>query len=141
MTHDASAAQAAAWIGALCALIEARRLAPFAWGSNDCCMFAADAAQAQTGTDPAAAERGTYNDARGAAQVLARLGGIEAIGARAGDPIPPLCAVMGDVGLIRQDKRQLLAVCAGDAWIAPGALGLASSPLDAASLAWRVRRA
>lgn len=33
---------------------DARRSVPFAWGSNDCRLFAADAVQAMTGVDHAA---------------------------------------------------------------------------------------
>lgn len=42
--------------------IEARSDAPFAWGVNDCCTFAADAVLAMTGADLAAEYRGQYSD-------------------------------------------------------------------------------
>ena len=51
------------------ALIAERRLMPFARGTNDCCMFAADAVLAMTGRDLAADWRGTYSDDRGALHV------------------------------------------------------------------------
>jgi hypothetical protein len=38
------------------------RHTPFAWGLNDCCLFAANAIQAFTGTDIAADFRGKYTD-------------------------------------------------------------------------------
>ena len=40
--------------------LEARRDAPFAWGTNDCCLFPADAILSFTGTDIAADFRGKY---------------------------------------------------------------------------------
>lgn len=40
----------------------ARATAPFAWGTNDCCLFPADAIQAFTGVDIAADFRGKYTD-------------------------------------------------------------------------------
>lgn len=43
---------------------------PFAWGSHDCALFAADCVRVQTGIDPAADFRGRYDDARGAALAL-----------------------------------------------------------------------
>lgn len=42
------------WPEDLHAFFEARRGEPFAWGKNDCCLFAADAIQAMTGADVAA---------------------------------------------------------------------------------------
>ena len=122
------------------ALIGDRMAAPFAWGANDCCMFAADCVQALTGHDPAAAFRGTYSDARGAVKVLEAVGGLEHAAVMAGDPIPPLMAGIGDVGLVQLEDRELLAVCVGAVWLAPAAGGLAARPLDAASKAWRVNR-
>src|SRR5579875_1052465 len=35
---------------------------PFAWGSNDCCLFAANAIEAMTGVDIADDFRGKYTD-------------------------------------------------------------------------------
>jgi len=59
---------------------------PFAWGALDCALWGADCVHAVTGTDPAADLRGTYSDAAGAARVVARLGGLRAIGdARLGE--------------------------------------------------------
>lgn len=122
------------------ALLRERKAAPFEWGRNDCCMFAADCVQAITGADLAADLRGEYSTAQQAARVLAQLGGIEAAAARAGDEIPPLCAAWGDIGLVTLEDRQLLAVCTGMNWVAPAAAGLAVRSLPEAAKAWRVRR-
>lgn len=46
-------------------LIE-RAKTPFAWGKNDCALFAADGIQAITGVDIAADFRGKYSDEAGA---------------------------------------------------------------------------
>ncbi|WP_244480645.1 DUF6950 family protein [Methylobacterium sp. Leaf399] len=43
----------------------------------DCAMWVADWVKAETGTDPAAALRGTYASAFGAARQIARFGGYE----------------------------------------------------------------
>jgi hypothetical protein len=43
-----------------------RSMMPFAWGSNDCAMFAADAVHTITGVDIAAEFRGKYTDEDGA---------------------------------------------------------------------------
>jgi hypothetical protein len=93
---------------------------------------------ATTGRDPAAPWRGTYSDALGAARLVQQLGGLPALGDLAGLRIAPLTAGVGDVGLVRADGRELLAVCIGPNWLCPTAQGLGVMPLDAAQLAWRV---
>src|SRR6478735_12505712 len=70
------------WQSKLGALITERMHAPFAWGSQDCVLLGADVKLAVTGEDPAAAWRGTYKDALGAARVLAALGGMEGLAAK-----------------------------------------------------------
>lgn len=137
--HDAVIdTQACAWRQRLDALIAARMATPFAWGTHDCCLFAADAVLAQTGEDPAAEFRGTYSDAASALGLLQDLGGLPAVAARAGDPIPPLCARVGDIGLVEYEGRASLAVCAGPVWLVPAEQGLAALPIDCAIAAWRV---
>jgi hypothetical protein len=48
------------WQTLLHVFLEARCRQPFAWGSNDCALFAADAVNAITGTDLGADFRGKY---------------------------------------------------------------------------------
>ena len=116
---------------------EARRLMPFAWGPNDCCTFAGDCVLALTGIDPGAGHR-DYSDAIGAARSLAEFGGVCGVGdALFGAVVPPLMARVGDVGMVRNDERDCLAVCNGETWLAPGLAGLVALPLEAASHAWR----
>lgn len=50
------------WPERLAAFIEQRRKMPFAWGSNDCALFAADAVCAITGVDLGEPFRGRYDD-------------------------------------------------------------------------------
>lgn len=138
--HDPTAAAVAPWRAAFEALVRARMATPFAWGSHDCCLWAADAVRAQTGVDPAKPWRGTYSTARGARDLVQQLGGLPAIGALAGPAVPPLTAQAGDIGLVQHEGRDLLAVCAGPLWLAPAAAGLAALPLSEAVAAWRVRR-
>ena len=54
------------WQTRLDRFIRERRSLPFAWGVNDCCLFAADAAKAICGVDFMADFRGRYSDAEGA---------------------------------------------------------------------------
>lgn len=136
--HDPTQLLPCTWRRKLDALIDERLHAPFDWGGNDCCMWAADCVRAMTGHDPAADLRGTYATAAGALRALDGAGGIEAMGARAGAAIAPLMAALGDIGLIEQAGRDALAVCCGPLWLAPASDGLAAMPLSAARLAWRV---
>lgn len=62
------------WEDRLGRLVEARRDMPFAWGKNDCALFAAAAVKAMTGVDFAKAFRGRYRTQRGAAAALRRYG-------------------------------------------------------------------
>lgn len=140
MSFDPAKTEAAAWQIALQGLITERMQMPFAWGSHDCCLWAADAVLAQTGIDPAANERGTYFDVDGAARLLRELGGLSEVGRRAGPEIPPLMAQFGDIGLMQIDGRQMLGVCAGQVWLAPGIERMSAAPLESAVQAWRVNR-
>jgi hypothetical protein len=119
-------------------LIAERLRAPFAWGLHDCCLWAADAVLVQTGVDHAAPWRGTYRNARGAARVVRELGGMETIGAMAGELIRPLQAALGDVGLLHRGDRDMLGVCAGQEWLVPSDHGLVPLRLEEAAMAWRV---
>ena len=138
--HDASAATVPPWRTRLDRLVAARRATPFAWGVHDCCLWAADAVLMQTLRDPADDVRGRYSSAAEALRMLAQLGGLRALGARAGEPIEPLQACEGDVGLIELEDRSLLAVLVGGVWTMPSQHGLAARPMNQACAAWRVAR-
>src|SRR5258708_4686376 len=58
------------WVVRLEAFIKERTAQPFKWGSQDCCLFAADAIEAITGVDLAADFRGKYSGAETAKAVL-----------------------------------------------------------------------
>jgi len=62
------------WELRLAAYLEPLRARPFAWGSHDCCTFAAGAIAAMTGVDPMPEFRGRYHTAIGSARALRRLG-------------------------------------------------------------------
>ena len=63
------------WEMLLHTFLEQRKAVPFAWGQNDCALFASDALHAMTGEDLGAAFRGKYCDEAGArAQMKATCG-------------------------------------------------------------------
>jgi hypothetical protein len=129
------------WPSRFAALVAAARARPFAWGSHDCCLWAADAVQAVTGRDPAAQWRGTYSSEIGAFRVVLALGGLPAIAALGGVEIPPGLAIQGDVGLVRwPDGIHSLGVCAGAGrWLVVGDEGLVTLQ-DCETQAWGVGR-
>lgn len=128
------------WARRLAQLIEERRDTPFAWGAHDCCTWAADAVQALTGEDPAAAWRGTYHTAWGALRVLRREGGIPGLAQRAGMlPCAAALARRGDLGeFTGRWGLPGVAVFCGLAWAAPGKHGLVFHGPERITQAWRV---
>jgi hypothetical protein len=94
--------------------------APFQWGVNDCCVFAADAVLAQTGRDLAIAWRGLYDDELSAEVVLLAFGGVAKIATEALGVALPLVttAQRGDVVLFVSGSGPALGVCVGDKFAA-----------------------
>lgn len=128
------------WQSRLQACLAERWARPFAWGSQDCVLFAADCVDACTGVDPAKGMRGTYSDASGAARLVRELGGLAAIAAsHCGPEIAPALAQPGDVGLVMNDGRECLAVCGGQHWLAPGESGVCVLPSGQGLRAWRLK--
>lgn len=112
---------------------------PFAWGQNDCCLFAADCVLAMTGADFAGEARGSYDDPRGAARLIAARGGLAQVATDAlGDPVSPVMASVGDVVLLMHDGHEGLAICNGTSAIGPGPNGFVVLGMDTALAAWKV---
>lgn len=119
--------------------ISAKKQEKFSWGTNDCCLFAADSVLCLTGTDFAESFRGKYDSAAGAARLLNENGGVEAIASKyLGTPVLPAFAAVGDVVSISNGGRAALAVCAGQFVLAVSERGLESLALSEAVLAWKV---
>jgi hypothetical protein len=129
------------WPSRFAALVDEVRARPFAWGSHDCCLWAASAVLALTGNDPGADLRHTYFTGRAAARILVHIGGLEGAGSRTGPSIELGMATVGDVGLVTwPDGTRSLAVRSMTTWMVAGEHGLAHLPLEAASQAWGVGR-
>ncbi len=127
------------WMHRLAALIAERLDRPFAWGPNDCASFAADSVFACTGFDALAELRGHRRNARQARTREAAIGGIPAALERAGfAPVLPCLAQRGDIVMLEQGRRPVLAVCNGEDAVAPGKKGLMHAPMSRALKAWRV---
>lgn len=126
------------WQLRLEAFARERRTMPFAWGRNDCAIFAADAVEALTGARLLPELRG-HLDARGAMRAMQRLGGLRCIAAQAlGGEILRKFARVGDVVLVQAGRREALSICNGNSVIGPGAAGMVSVSIRQAIAVWRV---
>ncbi|HXM32290.1 MAG TPA: hypothetical protein VN921_01460 [Chthoniobacterales bacterium] len=135
------------WPALLDAFVASRREMPFAWGVNDCCLFACDAVLAMTGEDLAETFRGRYSSAREAKRMLQEAGA-ETVGELADmiaadfglHCIPPLFAQRGDVVLLDREHGESLGIVSlhgVDIW-APAEERLAEVPLREGERAWRI---
>lgn len=92
------------WEKRLADTVEQYRRTPFAWGTSDCVIFAADCAKALTLADPAADYRGKYSDAAGATAIITSLGGSNVGDAAAhffeAHPTPHAHARRGDIAVV-----------------------------------------
>jgi len=131
------------WQTKLREFIESRTFAPFAFGVNDCCLFACDAIAAITGVDMAAEIRGYTTEAEADA-VLAQWGGVEGVAAamceKHGAPeIPASFAQRGDVVLCHLATGDTLTIVdTGGRLVGPGRDGLVSVPRKTMRRAWRI---
>lgn len=130
------------WPDRLSALVARAHTQPFAWGLHDCCLWAADAVLALTGHDPADGLRGRYADATGAMRALQAVGGLLGAGRLTGVRLAgPGYARDGDVALVSDGRRPMLAVRAGAVWLVAATGGLHALPADSARMAWGVGHA
>jgi len=111
----------------------------FAWGTCDCCTFAADWLVLLGKPDPMADVRGTYQSAKTAMR-LYREGLLPRVVDALGEPMPnPLFAQRGDVVVVEMHNgREAAGVVVGEVIAVPGYDGLQYCPLGAAVAAWRV---
>lgn len=125
------------WPERLAAFIDSRRHAPFAWGANDCALFAADGVLAMTGTDLAKTLRG-YKTERGALSRMRKAGGIRGF-ARDLPQRAPGFASRGDIVLAIVEARETFGLVSGNGhWCAPGATQLLFRPLSEVVLVVKV---
>ena len=112
---------------------------PLVYGENDCCLFVADAVLAMTGIDPAKAIRGTYNSEQGAAKIIARHGGLKGLIDSLGFESKTIAfATVGDIGLAKQEREELLVLCMAGYAIAQGKRNIEFVPFDRLIHVWGV---
>lgn len=127
----------------------ARASKPFAWGENDCCLFAADAVLSFTGVDLAADFRGRYNDEASALALVKQITGGSTIADAAAycaakhglEELPqPLFAQRGDLVLVEDSGRLISGVVhlSGRHVAAVGKDGLKRLPVRSIRRAWKI---
>jgi hypothetical protein len=126
------------WRKALGQYVFERMHTPFTWGHQDCCLFAAGAVEAITGTNPGKHLIGTYKTALGATRKLNKLGGLEGVLSACFQPVPRLHADSGDIVLLTHNGQKLLGVMFATCPLAPGESGLVRLPFDCVESVWRV---
>jgi hypothetical protein len=113
------------WHNRLIAVIRAAEKRPFLWGEHDCCLFAADCAEAMTGDNFADGWRGTYDSETGAKKALLRGGGsLEKVLAKYLDEVPVKMAQRGDIAVVENAGTRCAGVIYGGAVWVPGETGL-----------------
>jgi hypothetical protein len=126
------------WPERLAEFIASRRQEPFAYGTHDCCQFAAAAVEAMTGENPAAAWQ--YSNELGAARLIIETGGIDKLVSEAmGGPVHPSQAGRGDVVLAELDRGPTIGVCLGRDCAFPADVGVTFRHRSVATQAWKVR--
>lgn len=115
---------------------------PFAWGRNDCCLFASDCIMAVTGEDLGAEFRGTYSTEREAKKILASLD-CKNVGDLASRYLPEIkvsLAQRGDIVMMPsiEEGNFYLAVVVSHTAVGPTSRGMLHSPKKNAVRAWRV---
>ena len=134
------------WPAALTLFLQEKEHLPFQWGENDCCLFTCDWIAILTGEYPEVARslRGTYHSAAEAAEVLATLGGVEAIASQYaaskgwGVVSSPRLAQRGDIATVKTEQGVALGVVTGWRVAHPGTDGIVWTTLDEAITVWRI---
>lgn len=125
------------WPERLSAFVEARRFAPFKWGTNDCALFAADGVLEMTNVDLAADLR-TYTDEAGAAALIEKAGGMLGF-ARTLARRAPGREQRGDIVLAVIGGRETFGLCMGGGMYAvPGPTGIIFRRFDEVAAVFEV---
>lgn len=126
----------------------ARAKTAFAWGVNDCALFAADGIQAITGVDIASDFRGKYHDKAGAMAAIATIAGGTTVADAAAwcaqkhgltEWPRPLFARRGDLVVFENDSAELVAGLvhlSGRHIVAVAESGLFRFPISAVKRSW-----
>lgn len=127
------------WPELLDAYVRQHEHTPFAWGTHDCCTFAANWVLMITDHDPMAVWRGQYRTATGARRLIDGAGGLEPllIGAL-GQPIAAGFAQRGDVILREMSLGPTVGIVLLGGAAFPGLDGIERRLIPVDAKVWRV---
>jgi hypothetical protein len=124
------------WLDKMWETIEAHEGRAFAWGVDDCCLFAARVYDAMHDTHHAEALAARYHDEASALEYIETQGGIG----------PAVCEYLGemrrtrpmrgDVVLVENAGREMLGICTGRAVAALGPDGPVTLPKASVMGVW-----
>jgi hypothetical protein len=142
MRPEPTHSRATDWPEQLSSFIEARRDGGFAWGTQDCFIFAADAALELTGDDPAALVRGTYST-EAEAEAIIGPSGLESwvastMQAWGAPECAPAFAQRGDLVFVAVGNQRMCGVHLGDTVAVPGLSHVHFLPASRVLRAWVV---
>lgn len=102
------------WQDAFFAYLEIARVTKFEWGTQDCCLFAADVVDTITGSTFRAQLAACYTDEISALAYIASFGSLEdAVSSWLGAPQAPNFAGPGDIVIATLDNGPTIGVCLG----------------------------
>lgn len=128
--------------------LQQRESVPFAWGTNDCATFSADAIEVMTGIDIARDFRGKYSTETGALRAIQKIAGGTTLGDAAAycankcgmaERAFPLQAKRGDLVLVKNgDGNEIAGIVAlnGRHVLSPGDAGLVRFSIMNVTRSW-----
>jgi hypothetical protein len=122
--------------------VDTASLIPFTWGQHDCVMFVAFVVDRMTDSSYVKDIRKNYAyaDEFAATNVIQSSGGLLKLCKQwLGEPMPVNHAMPGDVVLMRNDGRVLLAIVEGHQALAASEKGIVPIPMRDAVCAWRIK--
>lgn len=126
------------WVAQLWQQVNDHADAPFAWGLNDCCLFAARAIDAMTDSDLELELASQYSDEETALAYIASHGSLEAaVTSHLGEPAEGR-ALRGDVVMCANDGNPCVGVCVGSTVACMGQAGLVFLPRQDITKRWSI---
>ena len=127
------------WQDRFFAYLEATRLLPFAWGMNDCCLFAAGSIDSITGSTLVTQLRAIYSDEPSALAYIASFGSLEAaVTSWLGTSKAPNSAGPGDIVLADLELGPTIGVCMGVNCAFSASQGMIYGDRSIISVCWTV---
>jgi len=129
------------WDQKLIEFVELKRNEPFAWGKNDCFLFAMDCVEMLRGEDVAKELRGKYKTMIGAVKLQAKLESIKWLDRRFVRHEHINLTQRGSIVCYQHPTHkpaEALGICVGAEFVAPGEHGIEFMPLSHATISWSV---